>query len=514
MKLNSAVGRITPTGETAHRTGMTMTKRIAAIIGGGVIGGGWAARFVLSGWDVVVHDPGHHAERDVVGTLERARRSYPAIYDSMLPDEGTLEFVDGIREAVQDASWIQESVPEDLERKREVYELIQGFSAPGTAIASSTSGFRPSDLQADAQRPGEIIVAHPFNPVYLLPAVEVVQSGANSPELVDFALSVLEGIGMYPLKVRTEIEAHLGDRLLEAAWREALWLVRDNIATTGEVDDVIRMGFGLRWAQMGMFETYRIAGGRQGMEHFMEQFGPCLKLPWTRLTDVPDLDSGLAKRIARQSDEQSGERTVEELEEIRDANLVAMMRGLKGRNWGVGRFLRECEGKVTSVARPSIVDRPMRTIDRIVPLDWADYNGHMNEAKYLELFSLATDSFLEAVGCDQQYVATGGSYFTLETGIRHLNETFPGERVRVDSWCLHGKGRKLHLYHRLQNEAGSALATGEHLLIHVNLSERKSSEPAPQVAAAVEGAANAHEGAQLPDGAVPKLTFGSTRGKT
>ena len=491
-----------------------MAKRIAAVIGGGVIGGGWAARFILSGWNVAVYDPGRHAEKDVTETLKRARRSYPALYDSTLPDEGSLEFKDDIRDAVQSASWIQESVPEVLERKREVYELIQGFSTPGTILASSTSGFRPSDLQAGARRPGEIIVAHPFNPVYLLPAVEVVQSDANAPELVESALSVLEGIGMYPLKMRSEIEAHLGDRLLEAAWREALWLVRDNIATTGEIDEVIRMGFGLRWAQMGMFETYRIAGGRLGMEHFMEQFGPCLKLPWTRLTDVPDLDGELANRIARQSDDQSGDRTVEELEEIRDANLVAMMRSLKGRNWGVGRFLREREGKVTDVARPSTDHCPMRTIDRVVPLDWADYNGHMNEARYLELFSLATDAFLVAVGCDQPYVATGNSYFTLETGIRHLNETFPGERVLVDTWCLHGKGRKLHLYHCLMNEAGSALATGEHLLIHVNLSERKSSEPAPQVAAAVEGAADAHSETQLPDWAAPKLTFGRPGGKT
>ena len=138
----------------------------------------------------------------------------------------------------------------------------------------------------------------------------------------------------------------------------------------------------------------------------------------------------------------------------------------------------------------------------------------MNEARYLELFSLATDAFLEAVGCDRQYVATGSSYFTLETGIRHLNEAFPGERVRVDSWCLHGKGRKLHLYHCLLNETGSALATGEHLLIHVNLSERRSSDPAPQVAAALADAANAHKGAELPDWAIPKLKLGETRAKT
>ena len=491
-----------------------MNRRTAAIIGGGVIGGGWAARFVLSGWNVAVHDPGAHAKQDVLGALERARRSYPAIYDSMLPPGGRLEFTTSIREAVVDASWIQESVPERLKKKRAVFETIQKHSAPGAIIASSTSGFRPTDLQNCALRPDEIIVAHPFNPVYLLPLVEVVQSDVNSPEFVNSAMSVLESIGMSALKVRTAIDAHIGDRLLEAVWREALWLVRDHIATTGEIDDVIRMGFGLRWAQMGLFETYRIAGGRQGMEHFMEQFAPCLELPWSRLTDVPELDGQLARKIARQSDEQSGHRTIAELEEIRDTNLVAILRGLKAQNWGAGKFLRKCEVGMVAVKGASSISCPMRTVERVVPPDWADFNGHMNEARYLELFSFATDVFLEAVGCNQAYIETGGSYFTLETSIRHLNETFPGARVFVDTWCLYGEGKKLHIFHSLLNEAGDALATGEHLLIHVDLLQRMSSEPTPQVAAAIETAAHAHQGAILPDWAVPKLSFNRTEAST
>ena len=118
---------------------------------------------------------------------------------------------------------------------------------------------------------------------------------------------VLSQLGMHPLRVRKEIDAHIADRLLEAVWREGLWLINDGIATTQEIDDAIRYGFGLRWAQMGMFETYRIAGGEAGMAHFIEQFGPALEWPWTKLMNVPDLTDELINKIASQSDQQSGQ---------------------------------------------------------------------------------------------------------------------------------------------------------------------------------------------------------------
>src|SRR5690606_22159599 len=127
-----------------------------------------------------------------------------------------------------------------------------------------------------------------------------------------------------------------GDRLLESMWREALWLIKDDITTVKELDDVMRYGFGLRWAQMGMFEIYRVAGGEAGMRHFMAQFGPCLKWPWTKYTDVVDLDDALVDKIARQSDEQAAGRSIRELERIRDDNLVAIMQALKGWNGGEG----------------------------------------------------------------------------------------------------------------------------------------------------------------------------------
>lgn len=315
----------------------------AAIVGAGVIGGGWAARFLLHGWTVAVFDPSATARAALEATLAAARRSLPKLYDASLPDEGRLIWAPDLETAIADADWIQESVSEDLDLKRRVHAAVAGSSRPDVPIASSTSGFRPSVLAAYSAHGDRLLVCHPFNPVYLLPLVEVVPSERTSLVIVDQAMAVLEALGMKPVRIRREIDAHVADRLLEAMWREALWLVRDGIATTEEIDTVIRCGFGPRWAQMGMFETYRVAGGEAGMRHFLAQFGPALKWPWSRLTDVPELTGELIEKIAQQSDEQAQGASIRELERRRDDNLVAMFRALKARDQGVGAVLNTAE---------------------------------------------------------------------------------------------------------------------------------------------------------------------------
>ncbi|WP_299615324.1 carnitine 3-dehydrogenase [Pelagibius sp.] len=450
----------------------------AAVVGGGVIGGGWAARFLLNGWEVAVFDPDPEAERKIGAVLANARRSLPALYDRALPAEGTLRFCASLAEAVDSADWVQESVPERIELKHRTLAEIQAAVPEHAVIGSSTSGFTPSQLQDGATRPAQLLVCHPFNPVYLLPLVEVVPSPANGEDIRARCSDLLAGIGMKPLVVRKEIDAHIADRLLEAVWREALWLVRDGIATTEEIDDAIRFGFGLRWAQMGLFETYRMAGGEAGMRHFIGQFGPALKWPWTKLTDVPELTDELVDRIAAQSDAQSGRHSIRELEAIRDDNLVAILRALKTNAWGAGETLSRHEA---SLAAPHGANGSTLTVDRQVPQSWTDYNGHMNEAHYLEVFAQASDRFMELIGADADYIAGGHSYFTVETHLRHLGEVMAGERIKVATQVVAGDGKKLHLFHQLTGENGEPAATGEHLLLHVDLETRRSSPPGRRI---------------------------------
>ncbi|MEM7026540.1 MAG: thioesterase family protein, partial [Pseudomonadota bacterium] len=258
-------------------------------------------------------------------------------------------------------------------------------------------------------------------------------------------------------------------------------------------------GFGLRWAQMGLFETYRIAGGEAGMHHFIGQFGPALQSPWSRLTDVPDLTDHLIDKIARQSDAQSGHRSIRELERVRDDNLVAILRALKKNGWGVGEILGTHEPDLP--AKPATTDGLVLTADRQVPPSWTDYNDHMNETHYLEAFTEATDRLMEIVGADSNYVASGRSYFTVESHLRHLGEVKTGERIRITTQVLDGSGKKMHLFHRMLTDDGDLVATGEHLLLHVDLGTRRSCPPEAEVAQRLLELAALHAAMPVPDGA-------------
>tara|TARA_B000000441_G_scaffold129289_1_gene110937 strand:+ start:2193 stop:3203 length:1011 start_codon:yes stop_codon:yes gene_type:complete len=320
-------------------TPMPQPERVA-IIGAGVIGAAWAARWMLCGSDALVYDPGPETERIVSEVAENARHSWERM-GLASAREGSLTITQSIEEAADEVALVQESVPEDVILKKQVLKQIEKAAPKSALIASSTSGLLPSELQEDMKYPERFLVGHPFNPVYLLPMVEVVAGKKTSPSSVSSAMHLYQTVGMKPLEVRVEIDAFIADRLLEAVWREALWLVNDGVATTAEIDDVIRFGFGLRWAQMGLFENYRIAGGEGGMKHFIQQFGPSLDWPWSKLTDTPDLSDQLVERIGSQSDAQSGHLTVRELERIRDNNLVDILLALEGNSWGAGEMVSD-----------------------------------------------------------------------------------------------------------------------------------------------------------------------------
>jgi len=249
----------------------------AAIIGGGVIGAGWIARLIENGIDVSVYDPAEDAEQKVEAVLKNSRYAYGKLTNAPRCSEGSINFADSMALAVKQAELIVESVPERLDIKQSVYAEIETTAAVDAIIASSTSYLMPSDLQSKMDHPERLLVGHPFNPVYLLPLVELVGGEKTAPDTIERARQIYHSIGMQPLHVRKEIEGFIADRLLDAIWRESLWLIKDGIASTQDIDDATRFGFGLRFAQMGIFDTYRVAGGEAGMRHFMAQFGPTLK---------------------------------------------------------------------------------------------------------------------------------------------------------------------------------------------------------------------------------------------
>ena len=330
-----------------------------ALLGGGVIGGGWAARFLLNGVDVTVYDPDPEAARKIGEVLDNARRAFAKLTMAPAAAEGELRFAATPEEAVAGVDFVQESAPERIDLKRAILGRASAAAPPGVVIATSTSGLLPTTLQEGIDHPERLVVGHPFNPVYLLPLVEVCGGAATSTAATQRAAEVYRSLGMRPLILGTEIDGFVADRLLEALWREALWLVHDGVATVEQIDDAIRFGAGLRWSAMGTFLVYRIAGGEAGMRHFMAQFGPALKWPWTKLTDVPELTDELLERIVAQSDEQAGARTIREWEALRDDCLVAVIQGLRSVGYGAGEVLAELRA---AAVRPR--SRPRRRLRR------------------------------------------------------------------------------------------------------------------------------------------------------
>jgi carnitine 3-dehydrogenase len=473
--------------------------RSVALLGGGVIGGGWAARFMLNGVDVRLFDPDADASRKVEAMLEGARRAYRKLMLAPLPAEGALTVVGSVEEAVEGVDFVQESAPEREDLKRSLLAAACRAAGPGVVLASSTSGLLPSRLQADMEQPERLTVGHPFNPVYLLPLVEVCGGERTSPDTLERAAAVYRSVGMWPLVLRKEIEGFVADRLLEALWREALWLVRDDVATVEEVDDAIRYGAGLRWSFLGTFLTYRMAGGEAGMRHFMAQFGPTLRLPWTKLTDVPELTDELIDKIVAQSDAQAGDRSIRELEELRDDCLVAVMQGLRTQRFGAGALLDGYERALLDVGHPAVMAdgddpaAPLRLHSARVLPEWVDYNGHAHESRYLQVFGDATDALLRYLGVDAAYLAAGGSFYTVETHLSHLGEAHAGDGLDVTTQVLGFDEKRLHLFHELHRSGDDAvLATAEQMLLHVDTTAGRAAAAGLQVLARIAKLDAAH----------------------
>lgn len=452
------------------------------IVGGGVIGAGWAARFALNGIDVSVYDPDPEIERKTAAVLTNARRAMTRLFGCALPAEGNVTFAASLAEAVRDADFIQESLPEREDLKVRLLAEMDAAMPAHAVIASSTSGLLPTKLQAGMARPDRLVVGHPFNPVYLLPLVEVCGGDQTSQQTKDIAAAVYERIGMKVLHVKKEIDGFIADRLLEAVWREALWLINDGIATASEIDDAIRFGAGMRWSFMGTFLVYRLAGGEDGMRHFLHQFGPSMEWPWTKLIG-PKLTDELIDTISRQSDEQAGGIDLRTYEKLRDDCLVDLTHALERNDFAAGAVARahrlRLDGGRSDIGSTG-PDGRLLTISTPVQPEWIDYNEHMTEYCYLKLFGDATDVVLAKIGAGAEYVAAGHSWYTVETHIRHLGQSRLGEPIEVRTRVLAADAKRLHLFHEMLSlRQDAVIATAEHMLVHVDAKAEKSA-PAPQ----------------------------------
>lgn len=259
-----------------------------ACIGAGPIGGGWAAYFLARGYRVTSY---LHAESEydaLMRLLDTAWASLEQIGLAAGASRDHFAWTTDLAEAVAGAGFVQESVPEALELKQDLYATLGDLVDPQVVIASSTSGLSMSDIQAKCRTPERTVVGHPFNPPYLLPLVEMIGGAKTDPAAVAWAEAFYRHAGKAPLVLRKEVPGFIATRLQEAIWREALHMVANGEATVAQIDQAVVNGPGPRWALMGPCEIFHVGGGEGGMAYCLEQFGPALKLPWTRLA-APEL---------------------------------------------------------------------------------------------------------------------------------------------------------------------------------------------------------------------------------
>ncbi len=480
--------------------------KTVGIAGTGVIGAGWAARFLAYGLDVVAWDPAADAEGKLRAAVENA---WPALSKlGLFPgaDQGRLRFTNSLKDMATQVDFIQESAPEILDLKISLHSDLDQAAETDVLIASSTSGLLPSDFQSKCQNPERILVGHPFNPVYLLPLVEIVGGAKTGEAELSAATDFYTQMGMKPLRLKKEVEGFLSDRLQEALWRENLHIINDGYASTGDMDDAIRYGPGLRWAMMGTNQAFYLAGGDQGMRHFLKQFGPALKLPWTKL-EAPELTDELIERMVEGTEAQAEGKTVKELERLRDNCLIAIMQALRSYDVGAGRVLHENENRRIADAQEmqswkagDEVPAPLNQYRSPVLGEWVDYNKHMTESAYLLAIGWAADALYRYIGNDDDNRKEGFSLYTAETHLNHFGEAAAGDPLVVTSQMLDCDEKRLHLFFAMSNEdTGELLCTAEQMILYVDMEQGRATAMPERILQAANAIKDAHAHLPIPE---------------
>ncbi len=301
-----------------------MIKKIA-VIGTGVIGSGWIVRFLAHNKKVIAYDKDIRLKKKIIKEIKRTWPYVRKLFNKKKLKLKNFKYVTSIQEALKEADFVQECAPENYKLKTKLMEIIGKYSKPNVIISSSSSGLLPSRIYSKCKNPSRTIIAHPFNPVYMLPGVEIVPGKRTKKNFLKKAYKFYKSISMNPIMIKKEIPGYLSDRLQEALWREALHIVNEGYASTEELDRAIEDGPGMRWSLMGTFLTFHLAGGNAGMKHMLEQFGPALKLPWTKLK-APRLSNKLSNRVIAGTKKQARGKSVAEISKIRDEYLLNLQK--------------------------------------------------------------------------------------------------------------------------------------------------------------------------------------------
>ncbi len=305
------------------------TGRPVAVLGAGLIGRSWTALFLAAGRSVAVYDPDPAAEARVRETVESA---WPVLRRLGLTRSASADvepkFHGDPRKAVEGAEFVQESVPEQVALKRELYAAIEPGLDGDAVVASSASGLMLSELQEGWTDPSRLVLGHPFNPPHLIPLVEVMGNERTAPGVVDAARRFYESVGKVTIEVRRDVPGHVANRLQAALWREAIHLVNEGVATVDDIDTAVSSGPGLRWAVMGPTLLFHLGGGEGGLTTFSQRYAESFNRWWDDLGD-PRLDDETTRRLVDGLAD-SARNDVAALAALRDAGLAAVIAATHG----------------------------------------------------------------------------------------------------------------------------------------------------------------------------------------
>ena len=301
-----------------------MIKKIA-VIGTGVIGSGWIVRFLAHDKKVVAYDKDLRLKKKIILQIKQTWPYVKKLFNKKKLKLKNFSFTNSLKEALNGAELVQECAPENYKLKIRLMKEIGKYSKSNVIISSSSSGLLPSRIYSKCKNPSRTIIAHPFNPVYMLPGVEIVSGKKTKKNFLKKAYRFYKSVSMNPIMIKKELPGYLSDRLQEALWREALHIVNEGYASTKDLDRAIEDGPGMRWSLMGTFLTFHLAGGNGGIKHMLEQFGPALKLPWTKLK-APKLSKKLSNRVISGTRNQAGGKSVIEISKIRDEYLLSLQK--------------------------------------------------------------------------------------------------------------------------------------------------------------------------------------------
>ena len=298
--------------------------KTVGIVGTGVIGTGWIIRNLAHNKIVHAYDQNKNLKKYVLREIRRTSKSIKKLFGKKILIKN-LKFFNSLEKALVNVDFVQESVLENYKVKTDLIQKITKYVKSDVIISSSSSGLLPSKIFSKCENPQRGIIGHPFNPAYILPAVEIVPGKKTTKKFLLDANKYYKSISMKPIMLKKELPGYLSDRLQEALWREGLHIINENYATTQELDRAIEDGPGLRYSLMGTFLTFHLAGGNAGMKHMLKQFGPALKLPWTKLK-APKLTNKLSDKLISGTKKQAKGKSINMLSNIRDQYLVDVLK--------------------------------------------------------------------------------------------------------------------------------------------------------------------------------------------